>query len=314
MDLALENRIDTDLDRLFLADSTPVGDELLDPCLKSIAWAAETRDTAYWIDRLAEPVHADQVRRIALDRLVERGIVEREMGGLHSVTRRVVRSRRYPQVDGEAGREVELRIMTVLFSEEIPPPRDVMLIALVNACGIFGRLLSPGEMAEVRDRIELICKMELIARTVFAAIRKAGVPGVESVRGRRPALSSRAARARALAAIPQADGGGLPVVGNAFRMLGDPTPYLARQYREIGPVFRLRAFSHAFTVLAGPEANIFIQRHGKLHLRNIEFYAGVTRALGAHRFILGMDGAEHFRLRKALGYGYSRRVFPRPHR
>ena len=309
MDLALENRIDTDLERLFLVDSTPVGDGLLDPCLRSIASAAETRDPAYWIDRMAEPAHADQVQRRAFDRLVERGIVERETGGLLAVTRRVVRSRRYPQVDGDAGREVELRLMTGLFSEEVPAPRDVMLIALVNACGIFGRLLSPGEMAEVRDRIELICKMELIGRTVFAAIRKAGVPGVESVRRRRPALSSPAARTRALAAIPRADGGGLPIVGNAFGMMGDPVPYLARQYREIGPVFRLRAFSHSFTVLAGAEANMFLQRHGRLHLRNVEFYSGMTRALGAHRFVLGMDGAEHFRLRKALGHGYSRRYF-----
>ena len=309
MDLELEDRIDTDLERLFLVDSTPVGDDLLDPCLRLVAGTAETRDAAYWIDRLAESAHADQVRSSALDRLVERGIVQRETGGLHSVTRRVVRSRRYPQVDGEAEREVELRVMTVLFSEEIPAPRDIMLIALVNACGIFGRLLSPGEMAEVRDRLELICKMDLIARTVFAAIRKAGVPGVESVRGRRRALSSRAARARALAAIPLADRGGLPVVGNAFRLVGDPIPYLARQYREIGPVFRLRAFSHAFTVLAGPEANTFIQRHGRLHLRNVDFYAGMTRALGAHRFTLAMDGAEHFRLRKALGNGYSRGYF-----
>ncbi len=305
MDLALEDRIDTDPERLFLIDSTPVGDDLLDPCLESVARAAETRDTAYWIDRLAEPAQAGRVQRSALDRLVERGIVERETGGLHSVTRRVVRSRRYPQVDGEAGREVELRVMTVLFSEEVPTPRDVMLIALVNACGIFSRLLSPGELAEIRDRLELICKMDLIGRTVFAAIREAGVP-VESRERPRPALSSQAARARALAAIPLADGGGLPLVGNAFRMTGDPIPYIARQYRELGPVFRLRAFSHRFTVLAGPEANTFLQQHGGLHLRNVDFYAGMTRALGAHRFTLGMDGSEHSRLRKVLAHGYSR--------
>ena len=310
MDLALENRIDTVPERLILLDSTPVGDGLLDPCLDSIARVAETRDTAYWIDRLAEPAHAARIRRGALDRLVERGIVERESGaGLHSVTRKVVRSRRYPLVDGEAEREVELRIMAVLFSDEVPAPRDVMLIALVNACGIFTRLLSPAEMAEVRDRLELICKLDLIGRRVYAAIRKAGHLGAKSVRGRRFALGSRAAQARALGAIPYAEGGGLPIAGNAFRLVGDPIPYLARQYREIGPVFRIRAFSHTFTVLAGPEANTFIQRHGRLHLRNADFYASMTRALGAHRFILGMDGAEHARLRQALSHGYSRRYF-----
>lgn len=77
--------------------------------------------------------------------------MERETDGLFSVARRVARSRRYPKVDGEAGREVELRLMAVLFSEALPAPRDVLLIALANARGIFGRLLSPGEMAEVRE-------------------------------------------------------------------------------------------------------------------------------------------------------------------
>ena len=302
MDLALEDRIDTDLERLFPVDSTPVGDDLLDPCLALITAADRVQDTAWWINRLAEPTHVDAVRRRALDRLVERGIVERETGGLLSLARRVARSRRYPMVDGKPGREVELRVMTTLFTDEIPSPRDIMLISLVHACGIFDRLLPPGDLAEVRDRIDLICKLELIGRSIFEAIRKAGVRDAVSGRGG----GGRMARERALAAIPVADGGGLPIAGNAFGMAGDLATYLARQYQELGPVFRIRAFSRAFTVLAGPEANQFLQRHGRSHLRNVEFYSGIAGALGAHRFVLGMDGAEHFRLRKALRNGYSR--------
>ena len=37
MDLALENRIDTDTERLILLDKTPTGDDLLDPTLANIA-------------------------------------------------------------------------------------------------------------------------------------------------------------------------------------------------------------------------------------------------------------------------------------
>ena len=86
-------------------------------------------------------------------------------------------------------------------------------------------------------------------------------------------------------------------------------PTLPGNTAKSGPSSRLRAFSNEFTVLAGAEANTFLQRHGRLHLRNVEFYSGMTRALGAHRFVVGMDGAEHFRLRKALRNGYSRRYF-----
>ena len=85
------------------------------------------------------------------------------------------------------------------------------------------------------------------------------------------------------------------------------TAWIAKAYRKHGPVFRVRAFSRVITVLAGPEANMFIQSKGRLHLRNVDFYSPVTRGLTAHRFVLGMDGAEHFRLRKTLRNGYSRR-------
>ena len=50
MDLAMEDRIDTDLESLLLIDSTPVGDSLLDPTLAEIA-AGEPHDTRHWVER-----------------------------------------------------------------------------------------------------------------------------------------------------------------------------------------------------------------------------------------------------------------------
>ena len=41
MELALEDRIDTDLDKLVLVDSTPLQDSLVDPTLSDIAAATE---------------------------------------------------------------------------------------------------------------------------------------------------------------------------------------------------------------------------------------------------------------------------------
>ena len=85
------------------------------------------------------------------------------------------------------------------------------------------------------------------------------------------------------------------------------TTWFAKAYRKHGPVFRIRVFSNVITVFAGPEANMFIQSKGRLHLRNVEFYRPMTQGLTAHRFTLGMDGAEHFRLRKTLRKGYSQK-------
>ena len=165
MDLALEDRIDTDLEKLILVDATPIGDEILDPLLADIAGTTETRDAGYWLEVAA--ARADDIRETALRRLVERSIIEqREDRFLW-----VFRSRRYPVVDGSAEREVKLRLMEILFSDVVPSPRDVVIICLADACGIFAELLSKREARLARPRIDLVRKMDLIGRAVTAAIR-----------------------------------------------------------------------------------------------------------------------------------------------
>ncbi len=163
MDLALEDRIDTDLKSLVLIDSTPTGDGLLDPTLAEIA-ASEKHDTRHWVERIAE--RAEELQEGALARLVDHGILER-----HDERHLwVFRSRRYPSVDGTAEREVKLRIMEVLFSDEIPDPRDIVIICLADACGIFNELLSRREIERASDRIEQVRKLDLIGRVTTQAI------------------------------------------------------------------------------------------------------------------------------------------------
>ena len=168
MDLALENRIDTDLEKLVVVDSTPVGDSLLDPTLADIAAgvaAGEERDTGFWVKHAAN--RSDAIREEALARLVSAGILEQRDASVLWV----FRSRRYPEVDGEAEREVKLRIMGVLFSNEIPDPRDVVIIGLAEACGIFRGLLSRRELEASSARIEQVRKLDLIGQAVSRAIR-----------------------------------------------------------------------------------------------------------------------------------------------
>lgn len=165
MDLALADRVDTDLEQLILVDSTPTGDNLLDPTLADIAGSREVRSAEYWLERVAE--RADEVREDAIARLVERGIIEVEEGRFLWV----FRSRRYPVVDGQAEREVKLRIMEVLFSDVVPDPGDIVIICLADACGIFPELLSKREARLARPRIDLVRRMDLIGRAVTDAIR-----------------------------------------------------------------------------------------------------------------------------------------------
>ena len=164
MDLALENRIDTDLRRLVLIDPTPLGDSLLDPTLARIAEATDTHDARHWVDYVAD--QAEDIRETALAHLVERGVLRREEDRFLWV----FQSRRYPVVDGQAEREVKLRIMEVLFGNEIPDPRDIVIICLADACGILRELLSARELERATERIDQVRKLDLIGQAVSKAV------------------------------------------------------------------------------------------------------------------------------------------------
>jgi hypothetical protein len=169
MDLAFANRIDTDPERLVVIDSTPTGDPLLDRILARIAGDGSA-DSRTWIETLsAEEASAKQagtIRATALDKLVERGVLERR----EEKFLWVFRSRRYPTVDGKVEQEVKKRIADVLFSDEIPDPRDVALICLVDSCNILQTIFSKGEIDRVKPRIEQLRKMDPIGREMAGAI------------------------------------------------------------------------------------------------------------------------------------------------
>lgn len=166
MDLAMENRIDTDPERLFVVDSTPIGDALLDPMLARIVESKETHDTVHWIKAATE--QANEIRDRSLDRLVERGVLRRQDDRFMWV----FTARRYPVIDNTAIRDVKLRLMGVLFSDEIPDSRDILLIALADVCGIFRSLLSGSELDAAAARIAQVRTLDLMGREVTAAARE----------------------------------------------------------------------------------------------------------------------------------------------
>ncbi len=163
MDLAMEDRIDTDLERLFLIDDAPIENSLLDPTLAEIA-AAEQRDTQFWVEHTA--ASADAIRGEALSSLADRGILRRETR--HFLW--VFRTERYADVEGNARIEVKRRIRRVLLSDDIPEPRDVMLICLAHACGILEALLSRKELSRAVPRIGQLRQMDLIGQAMSRTI------------------------------------------------------------------------------------------------------------------------------------------------
>ena len=307
MDLALEGRIDTDPDYLSLLDATPLGDDLLDPVLAEIAQADAVRHARFWVAHVAQ--RADDIRDKTLARLTEQGILEAEEGGFFAFLPSVSRTRRYPA--NQAMREdVQLRIMRVLFSDDIPDPGDVVIVGLADACGVFERLLPPAEYEAAQERIALLGRMDLLGRAVTEVIEHGGREGAVPDARRRP--------------VPKAQP---PVISV---LLG--TPFIRREYLRLGPIFEIeknaltRALESFFItrplgrrgmrydrkliVMAGPEANRFFQKNDKAFFRSREFWMAFDEQFDvrATRATLSMSGEDHFRMRRVKRPGYARRM------
>lgn len=291
MDLVYENRIDTDLEQLILVDPAPVSDDLLDPALDDIAKASEAHDTKYWILRTAE--RGDEILDKVLARLIRHGILvgDANESGAVFFSHAVTRARRYPVKDGKNIEDVRLRIMRLLFSDDVPDPFDLVIVSLANAGRVFDRLLSREERAEVQERIDLLVKMDLIGRTLGEVIESIKITGSPS----------------RLSKNPPPDAPGLPIIGNALSMGGNIQTFMLENYRKLGPVFQARAFNRHYIILAGPEANTFIKTEDKRYFRGHELWRDFGAELGAANILAGLDGLDHVRMRKELGPAFSYR-------
>ena len=290
-DLALEDRIDTDLNTLYLVDSSPTGDNLLDPTLKEIAESEETRDTQYWIER--NTGRSDEIVTATLDRLVERKILDYESGGFWGLSRSVSRSGSYPASDLKIRQEAKARVLSVILNDDIiPDPRDAILIALMHTCGGFKLLLEQEDYKERLEHIELIAKLDLIGRTVATAVRDS----TAKPRTRRVLRTKPIPKLRIVDILQQ----------RAFRS-GNIPKAMHGIFRKHGPVVELPfKMRNKVVSLMGPDTNQWVNRHGRFYLRSKDYIQDLESAFGASRTLPGMDGAEHYRMRKELKSAYSR--------
>ena len=101
---------------------------------------------------------------------------------------------------------------------------------------------------------------------------------------------------------------GLPFLGNALEMAEDILKFFVKVYHEYGPITRIRVINEEYTVMAGPEANLFFSREGNDHFRSKEFWEGMDGEMGADHSLISLDGAEHAELRQISKRGYGRSV------
>ena len=288
-ELSLLGRIDTDLESLFLVDATETGDPVLDPFLEAIADDQVRRDAQYWIERPAP--RTEEVIDLILDRMVVRKIPKHHDGDYWTLASTAFGTEVFSHSTADTvGQFIKTRIGRVVYTDEIPLPRDIIIISLVNTCGVL-RYIYPLDK-EAEERIELICQMDLIGRSIAAAVAlhlRGPIPKRSALTKKIPAVPL-----RQLLLNPHLRSGNLPA------LFAD----LAKRH---GPVFELRPpFSRRMIFLAGTEVNRWAHSRGRMYLRTRDYFSDFEKVYGASGVLPSLDGADHFRLRKAMSESHSR--------
>lgn len=289
-ELSLLKRIDTDMDWLILVDSAETGDHILDPFLRQIVDEPVQRNAQFWIERFAP--QAEDVIDSTLERLVERNILEKHDGGFWTLVPIKWRADSGDSSQEDTANEIiKTRIVKYIFSDLIPDPRDIIIISLANTCDVFRFMFELDDEAE--ERIAFICKMDLIGHSIAAAVEQ----NITSPLFRHTAFTKRipVVPLRKLAFNRHVPNGNIPAL-------------FASIAQEYGPVFQLRPpFQQPMTFLVGTEVNRWVHRNGRMYLRSKDYFTDIEKVYGAAGLIPSLDGADHFRLRKAMQPGYSRK-------
>ena len=161
MELALRNRIDTDVRTLVVVNRTPTGDDILDDALAHLDELGGELNIPPALYGIA--VRSEGYRQKALKRLVERRVLRDQDGRFLWVSP----TRQYPIIEQQ---EVRARLRQILLTDEIPDPRDVVLLCLVEASHLLAHVLSPDELKQTEDRIGQLSRLDLIGQAVHRAV------------------------------------------------------------------------------------------------------------------------------------------------
>jgi len=162
MELSLEGRIDTDPEKLWVIQPHMTGDPILDGALSQIVKEKAPQPAAHWLRHFARPQLEDDV----IARLVARGIVRSEERRLLWV----FKTRVYPPASGLEEKEVRTRILALLEGNDIPSPRDALLVGLMRSSGILRRLLSAADYERLRERIDHLAQLEHVSRELSSTL------------------------------------------------------------------------------------------------------------------------------------------------
>lgn len=164
-ELSFLNRIDTDIEYIYRISTEKTGDPILDDVLGAMEQMETEKSDISDCLSLLLPI-AEKIEERVLKQLLDKEILKQ----VDDKILWIIPTRRYPIINDTEIKDVETRLRKLILSDEIPEPRETVLVSLVYACNLFPEILSPKEMRRSEERIEIIAKMDPVGQKVLTLI------------------------------------------------------------------------------------------------------------------------------------------------
>lgn len=163
-ELALQNKLSINDERLVVKDSTPLGDEKLDEALVAIMASPKPRKTTHWINELGE---RKLPRRVA-DGLAVKGILTIEKKRYLWV----IPYDAYPQQDASAKYWVKHYLRAIVLGGENPEPGVVALLSLLKACRLLNLVFTKDERKAAAHQVAALVQGEAYGEAVARTLEE----------------------------------------------------------------------------------------------------------------------------------------------
>ena len=160
MDLALRHQIDTDMENVIPDKLQTIGDPILDTVIEEIERYGKPLPIKDWIAELS--IMGQFFRDEIITSLVAKKVLKIENKKvLWMFSKRV-----YPLVKDQEIKEVRARIRDMVFSDEIPEPKDIVILSILKHADLLEVLFTSKEISDYKERINQIAKMDMIGLAI----------------------------------------------------------------------------------------------------------------------------------------------------
>ena len=164
MELAMRHIIDTDMNSVIPDKMDFTGDIILDDAIDEMKSNNSKKEISEWISHIS--LHGQFYRDEIISTLIGKKVLKLE----NKKTLWFFASRKYPLQNDKEVKEVRLRLRDLIFSNELPDIRDIVLISILHHAKLINTLLTKSESIKFSARIEQIAKMDFIGQAISKSL------------------------------------------------------------------------------------------------------------------------------------------------